>query len=136
MFYPLVLSLMIQIKFIIQNDGFTKKRQIQFCTNHEKNLYALYQIAKEATYRKEKNYLNHIMIICCFHIVKEVRKHANEESIQARLSKEISECHCSAQVFKEFDTISIEIIVDSIPKKIVRLSSGHRAILTKPQVLT
>jgi len=129
---------MIQIKFIIHNNNFTETKKIQFCKGHEKNLDILYGITKDAIKRREKSDLNQLIMICCFHIVKEIRKNTIIEIIQDKLLGELSKHQSIVQVLKDIKNMSIEAKIDRIPKKILYFSSKHRdfvPILTELPVL-
>jgi len=117
---------MIQIKFHIQSNNFTKTKKIQFCKSHEKNLNILYGIAKESIKRKEKSDLEQLMMICCFHIVKEIRENTTAEINQEKVFGELFKHQSIVQVLKDIKNISIEAKMDNIPIKILNFSSKHR----------
>ncbi len=129
---------MIQIKFVVQSNNFTKTKKIQFCKNHEKNLETIYGITKESIGRKEKSDLEKLIIICCFHIVKEIRENTAKEIIKDKLIEELSKHQSIMQIFKNIKNISIEAKIDDFPKKMLDFSSKNRdfmPILTRLQVL-
>ena len=129
---------MIQIKFFIQSNNFTKIKKIQFCKNHEKNIDVLYGITKEKIEKREKSDLDQLMIICCFHIVKEIRKNKVAEVIQDKLLRELFKNQSIMYVLKEIKNISIEAKIDNISKKNLNFSFKHKdfvPILTELPVL-
>ena len=113
---------MIQIKFHIQTNNFTKTKKIQFCKIHEKNLDTLYGITKESIERKEKSDLEQLMMICCFHVVKEIRENTIIRVIQEKVLDELSKHQSIVQILKDIKNISIEAKIDNIPKKILKFS--------------
>jgi hypothetical protein len=117
---------MIQIKFVVQSNNFTKTKKIQFCKNHEKNLEILYEITKESIGRKEKSDLEQLMMICCFHVVKEIRKNTIIEIIQDKLLRELSKHQSIIQILKDIKNMSIEAKIDNFPKKVLDFSPKHR----------
>ncbi|WP_246282018.1 hypothetical protein [Nitrosopumilus ureiphilus] len=117
---------MIQIKFHIQSNNFTKTKKIQFCKNSEKNLDTLYGIAKETIERKEKSDLEQLMMVCCFHMVKEIRENTIVGGIQDKLLEEWSKHQSTVQILKEIRNISIEAKIDNIPKKSLDFSFKHK----------
>lgn len=129
---------MIQIKFVVQNNNFTKTKKIQFCKNHEKNLEIMYGIIKESIDRKEKNDLEQLMMICCFHMVKEIRENTTTRIIQNKLIKELFKHQSIMQIFKDIKNMSIEAKIDNFPKKVLHFSPKNRdfmPILAGLQVL-
>ncbi len=54
-------------------------------------------------------------MICCFHIVSEIRKNTIIEIIEDELLEESSKHQSIIQRYEEF---SIEAIIDNLPKKI------------------
>lgn len=113
---------MIQIKFITQSNSLIKRKKIQFSKNHEKNLEIIYKITRESIGRKEKSELEQLMMICCFHIVKEIRKNTVTEIIQDRLLKELLTHQSIVQTLKDIKKISIDAKIDDIPKKNLEIS--------------
>ena len=109
---------MIQIKFSFKGKTDTKIKKIQFCKNHEKNLDILYNIAKESVQEKKRGNLEHLVMICGFHIVKEIRNKTVERIIQNKMLKELSGFNEIVKILKDFKKISIEAKIDNIPKKI------------------
>ena len=93
---------MIQIKFRIQGDNFTKTKKIQFCKNHEKNLEILYGIIKESIEIKEKSDLDQLMMICCFHITKEIRENTIIKIIQDKMLRELFKYQCIIKNFQRY----------------------------------
>ena len=129
---------MIQIKFHVQSDNFTKIKKIQFCRNHEENLGILYGITKESIEKKNKSDLEQLMMICCFHVVTEIRKNTIIDIIQDKLLGELSKHQSIVQLLKNIKNISIEAKIDSFPKKILDVSSKNKdfiSSLTEPPVL-
>ena len=57
------------------------------------------------------------MMICCFHISKEIRKKTVEKIIHHKLLRELSKNHSTMNMLKEIKAISIEAKIDNIPKK-------------------
>ncbi len=111
---------------------------MQFCKGHEKNLDTIYGITKDAVKIKEKSDLDQLMVICCFHIVKEIRKNTIIEIIHGKLLEELSKHQGIVKILKDIKNISIEAKIDRIPKKILNFSSKHRdfvPILTELPVL-
>lgn len=128
---------MIQIKFLIHGNNFTKTKKIQFCKRHEKNLDILYEITK-AEIEREKSSLEQLMTICCFHIVKEIRKKTVETNIENTVLEELSKNKGIMQNFREIKNMSITIRVDNIPKKILEFTYNDKDFvpnLTEPPVL-
>ena len=129
---------MIQIKFIIQSNSIIKTKKIQFSKNHEKNLEILYEITRESISKKEKSELEQLMMICCFHMVKEIRKNTVIEIILDRLLKELVTYQSIVQTLKDIKKISIDAKIDDIPKKNLEISFEYRDLtstLVKLQVL-
>lgn len=129
---------MIQIKFHIQGNNFTKTKKIQFCKNHEKNLEILYGIIKESIEIREKSDLDQLMMICCFHITKEIRENTIIRIIQDKMLRELSKHQCIIKIFKDIKNMSIEAKIDNFPKKELNFSSKNRdfvPILAGLQVL-
>lgn len=129
---------MIQIKFDISSSDFKTTKKIQFCNKNEKNLDILYGIAKESVERKEKNDFEQLMVICCFHITKEIRKNTVVEIIEKKILVELSRYQSTLQILRRVKEIYIEAIIDNIPKKVLNFSSKNRSfmpILAKQQVL-
>ena len=114
---------MIQIKFHIQSKNFTKTKKIQFCKGHEKNLDIIFGIAKESIERKEKSDLEQLMIICCFHIVKEIREKTISRIIQEKVLGELSKHQSIVQILNDIKNMSIEAKIDNFPKRILDFSS-------------
>lgn len=109
---------MIQIKYLIQNNDGYKIKKIQFCNNREKDFDILYEITKESIEKNKKINLNQFIIICGFHVVREIRKNKTLEKIDKNLlDKYFKQKYCL--FVKEVKKISIEAVVDNIPKKIV-----------------
>ena len=129
--------MMIQVEFLIQYDNLTKVKKIQFCKKHEKNLNILYEITK-ANIEREKNSIEQLMIICCFHIVKGIRKKAVEGDIENTILEELSKNKGTIQNLKEIKKMSIVVRIDDIPKKILEFTSNYKNFvpnLVEPQVL-
>lgn len=129
---------MIQMKFCIQSDLFTKTKKIQFCKNHEKNLEVLYSITKQSIISKEKISLDQLMVTCCFHIVKWIRESRTILIEQDRLMRKLSKHQSIVQVLKDLKKISIEAKIDDIPKKTLIFSPNFTYYvpnLTKQPVL-
>ena len=110
--------MMIEIRFLIQNNNVTKVKKIQFCKTHEKNLDTLYGIVKESIKRNRKSDLDQLMMIFCYHIVNEIRKNGVLEIIQEKGLRELSKNQSINQVLKDIRNISIEAKIDNIPKKV------------------
>ena len=108
---------MIQIRFVIQSNNFTKIKKIQFSKIHEKNLDTLYGIVKESITREKKSDLDQLMMVCCYHIVKEIRKNTVSKIIQEKLLRELSKNQSTVVILKEIKNISIEAKIDNIQKK-------------------
>ena len=115
---------MIQIRFSFHRDNFVEKKEIQFGKNHEKNLNILYEIAKESIEQKKKGNLEQLMIICCFHISKEVRRKTVEKIIQHKVLRELSKHHSRTNILKDIKKMSIEAKIDNLPKKIYNFHSN------------
>ena len=109
---------MIQVRFLVQSNNFTKIKKIQFCKTHEKNLDTLYGIVKESIKRNRKSDLDQLMMIFSYHIVKEIRKNGVLEIIQEKVLRELSKNQSIKQALKEIRNISIEAKIDNIPKKV------------------
>ena len=109
---------MIQIRFLIQSKNFTKIKKIQFCKTHETNLDTLYGIVNESIKRERKSDLDQLMMVCCYHIVKEIRKNTALEIIQEKLLRELSNNQSIIGILKDIRNISIEAKIDNIPKKV------------------
>jgi len=116
--------MMIQVEFLFQHDKLTKVKKIQFCKKHEKNLNILYEITKANIVRESS--IEQLMIICCFYIVKEVRKKTVVENIEKIILEELSKSKGIMQNFKEIRKMSIIVRIDSIPKKILEFSSNGK----------
>ena len=58
------------------------------------------------------------MMICCFHIVKEIRKNTDIGIIQGRLLKELFTHQSTIRDLKDIEKIFIDAKIDVIPKKI------------------
>ena len=114
---------MIQIKFDISSSDFKTTRKIQFCNKNEKNLNILYGIAKESVERKGKSDVEQLMMICCFHVAKEIRKNTVVEIIEDRVFTELSKHQSLIQILRGIKNISIEAVIDNFPKKILNFSS-------------
>ncbi|MHA7646794.1 hypothetical protein [Nitrosopumilus sp. S4] len=119
---------MIQVKFNICNNNLTITKKIQFCKNHEKNFEIIYGIAKEIIERKQKRELEQFMIICCHHIVKEIRERKIPGIIEDNLLVELSKQGDILKTLKEIKTINIEAKVDNFPKKNICFSSKKRIL--------
>ena len=131
---------MIQIKFYVQGNNFTKIKKIQFCKNHEKNLEILYGITKESIDRKNKSNLEQLMMICCFHVVNEIRRNTIVSVIQDKLLREFSKHQSMVQILKNINNMYIEAKIDNFPNKILDFSPKYRrdifrSNLTELQVL-
>ncbi len=112
---------MIQITFYIRTSHTTKIKMIQFSKNHEKNLNTLYGRVKESMARKEKSSLEQFLMICCFYLVKEIRKKTITNTIKDKLVAECSE-HRTKQFLQDIKNMSIEAKIDNIPKKILHFT--------------
>ena len=129
---------MIQIKFLINSKDSTRERKIQFCNTSEKNLDILYGIVNDSIQRKEKIDFDQLMIFCCYHITKEIRKNTIVEIIQKKLLGELSKHQSMVIILKEIKKMSIEAKIDNIPKKILGFTSKNRDLvpsLTELQAL-
>lgn len=110
--------MMIQIRFLIQSNNFTKIKKIQFCKTHEKNLDTLYGIAIESIKREKKSDLDQLIMVCCHYIVREIRENTKIEIIQEKVLRELSKHQSIVHILKEINSISIEAKIDNIPKKV------------------
>lgn len=119
---------MIQVKFNIYNNNLAITKKMQFCKNHEKNFELIYGIAKETIERKQKRELEQFMIICCHHIVKEIRESKITEVIENNLLVELSKYDDFLKTLKEIKTINIEAKIDNFPKKNINFSSKYRIL--------
>ena len=129
---------MIQIKFLINSKDSTRAKKIQFCNTSEKNLDILYGIVNDSIQRKEKIDFDQLMIFCCYHITKEIRKNTIVEIIQKKLLGELSKHQSMVIILKEIKKMSIEATVDNIPKKILDFSFKQGEIIptqTEPPAL-
>lgn len=114
---------MIQIKYLIQNsDGGATTKKIQFCNNHEKDLDILYEITKESIEKNKRVNLDQFTIIFGFYVVREIRKNKKLEKMDKNLIERFfKQKYC---VFlNEIKKISIEAVVDSIPKKNLKFTN-------------
>ena len=129
---------MIQIKFLIHSKDSTEVKKIQFCNNSEKNLDILYGITNDSIQRKEKIDFDQLMIFCCYHITKEIRKNTIVENIQKKLLEELSKHQSMVRILSEIKNLYIEAKIDNIPKKILGFTSKNRDLvpsLTELQAL-
>ncbi|MFB5606255.1 MAG: hypothetical protein ACE5R7_08200 [Nitrosarchaeum sp.] len=104
------------MEFRIDFEDITRIKKIQFDKKHENNLNILYEITKV---QKEASGLERLMIICCFHIVREVRKKAVDEGIKNTLFLELSK---NKDIIQKIKNMTITIRIDNIPKKILEFS--------------
>ena len=108
---------MIQIKYFFQfDDDNIVAKKIEFCNNHEKNLDMLYELAKENVEKKRRIDLEQFIIICGYNVVTGIKKNRMVEAIQKNLLDKFfkSKYHT---FLKEIKRVSIEVIIDNIPKK-------------------
>jgi len=78
------------------------------------------------------------MMICCFHITKEIRENTIIKIIQDKMLRELSKHQCIIKIFKDIKNMSIEAKIDNFPKKELNFSSKNRdfvPILAELQVL-
>lgn len=113
---------MIEIKFHIQSHNFTKIKKIQFCKNNEKNLKIIYGINKEAIDKNAKCDWDQLMLICCFHLVKEIRENTIVEIISDKLLQELTKHQSIIQTLRNIKNMSIEAKIDNYPKRNIDLS--------------
>ena len=88
--------------------------------------------------KKEKSDLEQLMMICCFHIVKEIRERSIIVVIQEKLIGELSKHQSVVQILKDIKNMSIEAKIDNFPKKILDFSPKHSdfiPILAEQQAL-
>ncbi|MGB0855435.1 MAG: hypothetical protein ACPGQP_00155 [Nitrosopumilus sp.] len=62
--------------------------------------------------------MEQLMMICCFHISKEIRKKTVEKVIQHKLLRELSKHQSILDTLRNIEKISIEARIDNMPKKI------------------
>ena len=120
---------MIQIKFLIKGYDFAKAKSIQFSNKHEENLKIMYEIAREAIIREKTSDYDQLMLVCCSIIVTETRKNSITSTIQEKVLEEISKYQSLIQTTKEIKHMSIDIKVDSIPRKVLELSFNSKRCL-------
>ena len=120
-FFDRFFIIMIQIKFHIQSNNLVKNKKIQFCRNHEKNLDILYGITLESIKRDRKSDWEQLMMICCFHIVREIRENKIVDTIQEKLYDELTKHHGIMHILKDIKKISIDAKIDSFPRKVLGL---------------
>ena len=128
---------MIQVKFSIRGNNFTKTKKIQFCKDHEKNLTVLYGIAQEIIQRKNSD-LEQLMIIFTVHVISEIRKKSSQKIIHKRLIVELSKYENIKHILKEISHVSIDAQIDNFPKKTIEFSpkfNDFTPILEERQVL-
>jgi hypothetical protein len=109
---------MIQIRFVIQSNNFTKIKKFQFCKTHEKNFDTLYGIAIESIKRERKTDLDQLMMVYCYHIVREIRDNTKFEIIQEKVLRKLYNHQSILQILKDISSISIEAKIDNIPTKV------------------
>jgi len=112
---------MIQIKFIIKGDKVTTKKQIQFCKRHEKDLEIIHGITVEGIDRNNTITLEHIVVICCFIAVNEVRKNTAVDVIQNMLQDEMAKHHNQIRMLC-IKWVQMEVVVDRISKKVMEFT--------------
>lgn len=113
---------MIQIKFYFKGQNSINIKKIQFCKNHEKNLKILHEIARDSIKRTEGGDIKQLVTICGYQISKEIRKKTMEGIIKNKLIREISEYYNFVKNLKYFRNVTIEALIDNIPKKIFTLN--------------
>jgi len=127
---------MIQIKFIIQDQLSTQNRKLQICNHNQRNLEELYYITKEITQKLGKISFDQFMVISGFHIVQNIRMRQPSEAIKKNLVKEWSKNKNIIKVFKQIKNITIEAMVDNIPKKVLSFSIKRdlMPVISEPRV--
>jgi len=72
--------------------------------------------------KRKKSDLEQLMIICCVHVVKEIRKNTIREIIQGKLLKELTKYEGMTEFLNNIEDISIEAKIDNFPKENLNFS--------------
>ena len=113
---------MIHIKYsIFKNNKNFNINEIQISDHKERSFKIIYQIINQKI--TETISLEQLVIFCSFKIIKKIKNKTNYEEIENESSKQFQKNKSYVNNFKNFKTMTIEIMVDNLPKNIIRFSA-------------
>jgi len=115
---------MIHIKYsLFKNDKNLDINEIQVSNNKENTFKIIYQIINQKIIEKQTISLEQLVIFCSFKIIKKIKNKTNYEEIQKESNKQFLKNKGYVNNFKNFKTMTIEIMIDNLPKNIIRFSA-------------
>ena len=109
---------MIHIKYsIFKNEQILHSNEIQVSNHKENTFKTIYQIINQKIIKKQTINLEQLVIFCSFKIIKKIKNTQKESNEQFLKNKDC------VNNFKNFKTMTIEIMVDNLPKNIIRFSA-------------
>ena len=115
---------MIHIKYsIFKNNKNFNINEIQISDHKERSFKIIYQIINQKITEKQTISLEQLVIFCSFKIIKKIKNKTNYEEIENESSKQFQKNKSYVNNFKNFKTMTIEIMVDNLPTNIIRFSA-------------
>jgi len=111
---------MIHIKYFnFKNRNF---KDIQISKQKENAFKIIYQIINQKIIDKQSISLEQLVIFCSFKSIKKIREKTNYQEIQKESIKKFLKNKSNMANFKNLKNITIEIMVDDFPKKVINFS--------------
>ena len=115
---------MIHIKYsIFNNNKNSNFNEIQVSNHKENTFKTIYQIINQKIIEKQTISLEQLVIFCSFQIIKKIKNKTKYEEIQKESNKQFLKNKGNVNNFKNFKSMTIEIMIDNLPKNIIRFSS-------------
>jgi hypothetical protein len=115
---------MIHIKYsIFKNEQNLDSNEIQVSNHKENTFKTIYQIINQKIIKKQTINLEQLVIFCSFKIIKKIKNKTNYEETQKESNEQFLKNKDCVNNFKNFKTMTIEIMVDNLPKNIIRFSA-------------
>ena len=115
---------MIHIKyFIFKNEKTLDNNEIQVSNHKENTFKTIYQIINQKIIEKQTITLEQLVIFCSFKIIKKIKNKTNYEEIQKESNKQFLKNRDYVNNFKNLKNMKVEIMIDNLPKNIIRFSA-------------